>query len=657
MSSERTLTVVAFALSSILGSIAENATAASDGQALSCSQNSAQTSPASGLENHLDDSQRAANRAAGLDLVADLKKAKDECLQGFTRADSKITSDLKSMGHSFLELDAKTLEAVNDPGTFARKLADGSQKLLQEVKAMSPEKREALLDLLYAPRPDLLPSLAELYGKAKSWVDREVEEADTRSEATCKIMTHVIFNAAITFGPARLAKSSASVARAPQFLFATDDIDRLRKAQNLLGREIVLESAEARALVQAHRVGANELGLNGQLAGIGNYTQAQIAQKARILKEGGFSILDRRRLMEAGIVGSAPQVLTAAGATAANQSPAKQLRAEAIKSNPEVVAAQAEADALRAAYNEKYNLFEYLGGHSKLPGKDVPRGLMDYTEARVSDAYYDLQAAENSWKEALKKVEKVTRSAEKQWKRGPSRASASAAQSPGRTSIDAKKLKAETIQQDAGVVAARQKVEELDSQIRERTFWFHHEGNAAIADRVKNQPSLLLDRAESQAMDEYYDLRSMKAKLKEAQTELKKAEKVAEKSWKQGSTAAGNSESKSIGTLAKWKQSRAETRAAKAAVIEQNPAVLQAREKLKTLESQVNHREFWFGYEGKGAIAMRAKDQPWQLLDSAESEALNEMYALNAMKRELAQARAELDRALEAAKKTVTSRK
>jgi len=75
-----------------------------------------------------------------------------------------------------------------------------------------------------------------------------------------------------------------------------NDTDRIAAAQDMTGRRFT--AFEQQSLLDAHNVGANRAG-----AGVGNYTQAEIAEKTRILREAGFSQEERRRLMEAGIAG------------------------------------------------------------------------------------------------------------------------------------------------------------------------------------------------------------------------------------------------------------------------------------------------------------------------------------------------------------------
>ena len=73
------------------------------------------------------------------------------------------------------------------------------------------------------------------------------------------------------------------------------------KAEEVLG--LTLSPSQKRAVEEAHLVGQGERGKNGALAGIGNYTEAQLRRKADILRRAGFSREQRRTLMEKGVVG------------------------------------------------------------------------------------------------------------------------------------------------------------------------------------------------------------------------------------------------------------------------------------------------------------------------------------------------------------------
>ena len=65
-----------------------------------------------------------------------------------------------------------------------------------------------------------------------------------------------------------------------------------------------LNSSQKRAVEEAHLVGRGNIGKDGMNpAGIGNYTQAQLRQKNRILRDAGFTSQERRQLMDRGVVG------------------------------------------------------------------------------------------------------------------------------------------------------------------------------------------------------------------------------------------------------------------------------------------------------------------------------------------------------------------
>ncbi|OGH15324.1 MAG: hypothetical protein A2689_02900 [Candidatus Levybacteria bacterium RIFCSPHIGHO2_01_FULL_38_96] len=80
---------------------------------------------------------------------------------------------------------------------------------------------------------------------------------------------------------------------------------RIEKAAEILGRK--LSDKEQSAILAAHNVGAEEEGKEGGRAEVFNYTQKQIAQKAQLLKDAGFSPKERRILIESGIAGLPPE--------------------------------------------------------------------------------------------------------------------------------------------------------------------------------------------------------------------------------------------------------------------------------------------------------------------------------------------------------------
>ena len=73
-------------------------------------------------------------------------------------------------------------------------------------------------------------------------------------------------------------------------------------AEEALDRKLTKEQADA--VERAHLVGAGEMGKDGiNPAMIGNYTEAQLREKAKILRQAGFSKLEREKLIKKGIVG------------------------------------------------------------------------------------------------------------------------------------------------------------------------------------------------------------------------------------------------------------------------------------------------------------------------------------------------------------------
>ena len=65
-----------------------------------------------------------------------------------------------------------------------------------------------------------------------------------------------------------------------------------------------LNQKETEALERAHHVGMGEKGKDGTSARIGNYTQAQLREKNKILKQAGFSKIEREKLIKDGVVGN-----------------------------------------------------------------------------------------------------------------------------------------------------------------------------------------------------------------------------------------------------------------------------------------------------------------------------------------------------------------
>ena len=103
----------------------------------------------------------------------------------------------------------------------------------------------------------------------------------------------------------RIATAGVDLSRFPIALHTNlTDSERLAESERVLGRE--LNPTQRQAVIDTHNIGAGEIGLNGQMSEIGNYTPTQIARKARRLREAGFDRTEARRLMENGLVGTPP---------------------------------------------------------------------------------------------------------------------------------------------------------------------------------------------------------------------------------------------------------------------------------------------------------------------------------------------------------------
>ena len=79
------------------------------------------------------------------------------------------------------------------------------------------------------------------------------------------------------------------------------DRERIAEAGRLLNRKLTVD--QERALLEAHLVGKGARGADGGPARLGNYTQAQIVRKGKILRRAGFTPDETRKLMDEGVVG------------------------------------------------------------------------------------------------------------------------------------------------------------------------------------------------------------------------------------------------------------------------------------------------------------------------------------------------------------------
>jgi hypothetical protein len=136
-----------------------------------------------------------------------------------------------------------------------------------------------------------------------------------KSEKVCKLVGDFLLPPAGFFAflknGARAARTFPSIGRALNGLRTGSRLRAYSARLSQAGRvlEKTLSGPQQEAIVRAHLVGAGELGANGSLAQVGNYTLAQLRRKAEILKEAGFSSAEIRKLMEGGIVGLGPDEL------------------------------------------------------------------------------------------------------------------------------------------------------------------------------------------------------------------------------------------------------------------------------------------------------------------------------------------------------------
>ena len=92
-----------------------------------------------------------------------------------------------------------------------------------------------------------------------------------------------------------------------QFANNSSTVDAPREYRRVLAEEVLgrkLTDQQTDAVERAHLVGLGEVGKDGiNPARIGNYTEAHLREKAKILQQAGFSKLERETLIKKGVVG------------------------------------------------------------------------------------------------------------------------------------------------------------------------------------------------------------------------------------------------------------------------------------------------------------------------------------------------------------------
>ena len=103
------------------------------------------------------------------------------------------------------------------------------------------------------------------------------------------------------FGTTAVPARAASGAIARAFKPVRSLTERKQLGEECLGR--VLNEKQVEELEKAHRVGLGQKGKDGTPARIGNYTQVQLREKNKILKQAGFSKEEIKKLMRDGVIG------------------------------------------------------------------------------------------------------------------------------------------------------------------------------------------------------------------------------------------------------------------------------------------------------------------------------------------------------------------
>lgn len=188
----------------------------------------------------------------------------------------------------------------------------------ERIAAINTGKKPAALELKKDNGPDIIALLKSAMSAAQ--VRYECYTPKVKAEMICAGVTSLIVDTAMGMGIksavtkiSGIVKSKKALANINRAVAAgekahlTDaakltNADRKRAALVLLNENLaanapkrVLSEAEEKALIKAHEV--------GKPRGYFTYTKEDLAEKARLLKEAGFSSSERRILMENGIAG------------------------------------------------------------------------------------------------------------------------------------------------------------------------------------------------------------------------------------------------------------------------------------------------------------------------------------------------------------------
>lgn len=185
-------------------------------------------------------------------------------------------------------------------GIFTKEQAEAAQRRL-EATAAEAEKKQARMRAFVEEQIKLAKKAYEKKKKGE-----ELTETEERA------LREAISEGAISgVEVEELTRISKEITKEEVLENASlSDEKRLEKAAEVLGRNLL--DKEQAAILAAHNVGAGEEGRGEGPAEVFNYTQKQIAEKARILKiEGEFNKEERRALLESGIAGLPPESFNA----------------------------------------------------------------------------------------------------------------------------------------------------------------------------------------------------------------------------------------------------------------------------------------------------------------------------------------------------------
>lgn len=198
----------------------------------------------------------------------------------------------------------KALQKRHDDFVLANpsQAAAAGRMFPERDRKLTEEQRKFVLSEDY--QKDAEGLFSKIYKEVKKVHDCYTVQA--QAKIACEIATSIFVpGAAAKFALSPKAQAILAKYGKKASSLAKDSHQRVERAENLLGRTLTTQEREA--LIKAHSVGEKQLGRDGAPASLGNYTQAQLKEKSDVLKDAGFSIEERRKILEAGIAGSPQQ--------------------------------------------------------------------------------------------------------------------------------------------------------------------------------------------------------------------------------------------------------------------------------------------------------------------------------------------------------------